>query len=90
MQYFLLHHGAVRPYIVAGFGAYNFKTESDSTDAESSSTTNFGINGGAGIVLRLGAISAYIEGRVDNVYSDAGAITADQIKVVPVTFGLVF
>ncbi|MFN0149694.1 MAG: outer membrane beta-barrel protein [bacterium] len=90
VQYFLLNSGSIRPYIVAGVGAYNFKTESDSVNVESSSTTDFGVNGGAGIILRLGAISAYIEGRVDNVYTDAGAITADQIKVVPVTFGLVF
>ena len=50
----------------------------------------FGINGGGGLVLNFGAVSAYVEGRVDNVYTEAGMIDTDQVKVVPVTFGVTF
>jgi hypothetical protein len=35
-------------------------------------------------------ISGYIEGRVDNVYTEKGVIDTDQIQLVPVTFGLTF
>jgi hypothetical protein len=40
--------------------------------------------------LKLGAISAYVEGRVDNVYTEAGMIDSNSIQVVPVTFGVTF
>jgi opacity protein-like surface antigen len=89
-QFFLMH-GSVRPYIVAGIGAYNTKTETEGINATSTSATDFGINGGAGLVVRLGhLLSAYAEGRVDNVYTKSGFIDSDQIQVVPVNFGIVF
>ena len=90
-QLYLLHSGPIRPYVVAGVGAYHV-TENSGAAGGKTSNTNFGVNGGAGVVFKLGSlVSAFIEGRVDNVYtSDQGAITKDQIQVVPVTFGLVF
>ena len=94
LQMYLIQSGPIRPYIVAGVGAYNIKTETDATallEATESSDTKFGVNGGAGLVIRLGsAVSLYAEGRVDNVYTDKGFIDTDQIQVVPVSFGLVF
>ena len=92
VQLFLLHRGPIRPYAVAGVGAYHVTTDSSGVGGNSTSITNFGVNGGAGVVFKLGSmVSGYIEGRVDNVYSkDKGAITKDQIQVVPVTFGIVF
>ena len=35
-------------------------------------------------------INGYVEGRVDNVYTEKGMINTDKIQVVPVTFGLTF
>ncbi len=94
VQFYLIHGGPVRPYIVAGVGAYNVKTETDAGgaySAQSVSNTRFGVNGGGGLVIKLGSlVSLYAEGRIDNVYSDKGLIQSNQIQVVPVTFGLVF
>ena len=94
LQMYLIHGGPIRPYIVAGVGAYNVKTETDASGAVAAqeiSDTKFGVNGGAGLVIKLGSLlSLYAEGRVDNVFTEKGAITADQIQVVPVSVGLVY
>lgn len=94
LQLFLIQSGPIRPYIVAGVGAYNIKTETDAIGAlaaTETSDTRFGVNGGGGFVIKLGnVLSLYAEGRVDNVYTDEGLIDTDQIQVVPVTFGVVF
>ena len=92
LQYSLMHTGPIRPYIVAGLGAYNMKTDVTGIPSVSgTSSTDFGINAGAGVVFKLGSmVSGYIEGRMDNVYSNKGLVNADQVQVVPVTFGLVF
>jgi opacity protein-like surface antigen len=92
VQYSFMHSGLLRPYIVAGLGAYNTKTDiSGVPNVSGSSSTDFGINAGLGAVFKLGsAVSGYIEGRIDNVYSSKGMIDADQVQVVPVTFGIVF
>lgn len=90
LQLFLIPGGPIRPYIVAGVGAYNLETEVEG--GASTSDTRFGVNGGGGLVIRLGSlVSLYAEGRVDNVFSEEGGlIDTKQIQVVPVTFGLVF
>jgi len=92
VQYSFSHSGPVRPYIVGGLGAYNTKTDvSGIPNVTNSSSTDFGINAGAGMVFRLGTmVSGYVEGRIDNVYSNKGFIDANSVQVIPVTFGLVF
>jgi len=92
LQFFLLQGGPIRPYVVAGVGAYNVKTDITGVpNASSTSDLRLGVNGGAGVVVRLGRlISAYAEGRVDNVFTERGVIDTEQIQVVPVTFGIVF
>ena len=90
LQVSVLPLGPVRPYVVAGLGAYNLKTETEGVTPTSESKTHFGINGGAGVALHLGMINGFIEGRVDNVYTEEGAIDANQVQFVPVTFGLTF
>ncbi|HXB27858.1 MAG TPA: hypothetical protein VNV25_24220 [Gemmatimonadaceae bacterium] len=76
-----LLHGPVRPYLTAGVGAFDL-----------SSKINFGIDAGAGLAVTLGRVSAFAEGRVQNVYTKNGGFIqgAKQIDVVPVTFGLAF
>ena len=85
-----LLHGPVRPYLTAGVGAFDIKAPTDSSSASTMSKINFGIDAGAGVALALGRVSAFVEGRVQNVYTkDGGFIkSAKQINVVPVTFGL--
>lgn len=80
----------IHPYITAGIGAYNVKTDLSGTTSEASKT-HFGINGGAGVALHFGAIAAYVQGRVDNVYTDTGGvIDTKSIKLIPVTAGIEF
>ena len=92
VQFALTHSGPVRPYIVGGIGAYNTKTDINGVpNVSGTSSTDFGINAGVGTVFKLGSmVSGYVEGRIDNVYSNKGMINADQVQVVPVTFGIVF
>ena len=92
VQFALTHSGPVRPYIVGGIGAYNTKTDINGVpNVSGTSSTDFGINAGVGTLFKLGSlVNGYVEGRIDNVYSNKGMINADQIQVVPVTFGIVF
>jgi hypothetical protein len=87
----LLRLGPLRPYATAGLGAFNVRDEFTAAGpTESTATTRFGIDGGAGLALRIGRLEAFIEGRVQNVYTDQGAIDARSIRAVPVTFGILF
>ncbi len=85
-----LLRGPVRPYLTAGIGAFDFRGATDSTGATSTSKINFGVDAGAGLAVALGRVSAFAEGRVQNVYTKNGGFikSAKQINVVPVTFGL--
>lgn len=84
--------GPIRPYIVGGVGAFSIEPKIESgSNTGPGAKVNFGVNGGAGLNIRLKGFSAYMEGRVDNVYnSETGAINPKTIRVVPVTFGIVF
>jgi opacity protein-like surface antigen len=85
-----LLHGPVRPYVLAGVGAFNVKTEVSGSQSLSESKTHFGIDGGAGLAVNIGRIAAFVEGRVQNVYTERGYIDTKSITTVPVTFGLQF
>ena len=82
----------MRPYIIAGVGAYNLKTDvTDIPGATSSTDTRLGVNGGGGMLVKLGRLaSLYVEGHLDNVFSEKGFVDSKQIQLVPVTFGIVF
>lgn len=82
-----LLHGPVRPYITAGVGAFDIKGLNDTSTM---SKINFGIDAGAGLAVYIGRVSAFAEGRVQNVYTKDGGFmkSAKQINVIPVTFGL--
>jgi opacity protein-like surface antigen len=83
--------GRVRPYVLAGLGTFRIKSQAETTtESGSSSSTEFGVDGGAGLRLRLLGLEAYVEGRVANVYTDRGFAEAKSVKYVPVTFGVLF
>ena len=85
--------GPVRPYIMAGLGAFNIRETADpegSSEGDTDTSTKFAINGGAGIALRFLGLDAFIEAKLQNVYTDEGAIDVKSIRIVPVTFGIVF
>jgi len=89
------HMGPISPYVTAGLAGFNIKTKfSDAVSgAEDQSDTKFAVNGGAGISLRLLGASAFIEAKLNNVYTDKKFISNKELKslqFVPVTFGFVF
>ncbi|MDZ4805383.1 MAG: outer membrane beta-barrel protein [Candidatus Eisenbacteria bacterium] len=84
--------GAFRPYVSAGVGAFRIKQDLDDPELTNEEPeVEFGINGAVGFQFRLSkSMSIFAEGRLDNVYTDKGVIDEENIKVVPVTFGIVF
>jgi len=87
----LLSLGPIRPYVTAGVGAFNLKDELETVSGTTSTTnTHFGVDGGAGLRLKLGRVEAFAEGRVQNVYTDKGVIDTKSITSIPVTFGILF
>jgi hypothetical protein len=83
--------GPVRPYVVAGVGGFNVKnTLNAPTGSVSTSSLKFGIDGGVGIAISLGRLSAFVEGRVQNIYTDSGTVRLKNIQAVPVSFGILF
>jgi opacity protein-like surface antigen len=83
--------GPVWPYLTAGVGAFNVKRTIDGiSNGSSESNTRFGIDVGAGLKLAIGRLDAFIEGRVQNVYTDEGVIESNSIRSIPVTFGILF
>ncbi len=81
--------GPVRPYFLAGLGAFSVDPAKLSTDTLTSSVS-FAINGGAGVQLRLLGVEAFVETRVSNVYTDKGIIDKKSIQMIPITFGVIF
>ena len=85
---FELLRGPVRPYILAGVGAFSVK---DVAASESFEDVNFGLDGGAGVAVKLGPISGFVEARLQNVYTkEQGLVDTKSIRSIPVTFGIVF
>ncbi len=87
-----LLHGPVRPYVILGLGGFDVRNlmTAAATGATSVSQLRFGIDGGAGLALKLGRLDAFIEGHLQNVYTQRGLIDAKSIQAVPVSFGVLF
>ena len=83
--------GPVRPYILAGVGGFNV-TNMLTANGQSTSTSqfNWGLDGGAGLAISIGRLSAFVEGRVQNVYTQKGMADLKSIQSVPVSFGIMF
>jgi len=73
-----LSTGGIRLYVINGVGAYNQRVTG------SASSTDFGINAGAGIKFALGALNTYVEARLHSVSGDP------QRQFVPIVFGVEF
>ncbi len=86
-----LLHGPVRPYLILGLGGFDVRNIVTAAASSSSvSQLKFGIDGGAGVALRIGRLDAFIEGHIQNVYTQRGLIDARSIQAVPVSFGVLF
>jgi hypothetical protein len=89
----LIRVGPVRPYLLAGLGAFNVRSSLDSlgNDTGTVSQTRFGIDGGAGVAFTLGKrLDAFVEAKIQNIYTDQGAIDTKSIRVIPITYGIMF
>lgn len=89
--------GPIRPYVLAGVGAFDVKdiinatSGATGTAATTLAALNYGIDGGAGITLKLGPIDAVVETRIQNVWTKkAGLIDTRSIQSFPVSFGILF
>ncbi len=85
--------GPVSPYAIAGVGAFNVRDLVNATSGAQTtiSNTSFGVDGGGGIELRFGRLSAFVEGRIQNVFTQSsGLIKRSSIQSLPVTFGVLF
>lgn len=69
----------IRPYVIGGVGSYNAKLEGFE------STTDLGINAGAGLKFALAGMNAFTEARVHAVDTDGG-----DYQFVPIVFGVEF
>jgi hypothetical protein len=87
---FDLLRGPVRPYVLAGVGAFRFQDEEQSgLSDDARSQLDFGLEGGAGLSIRLGPIDAFAETRLQNVYTkQKGLVDTKTIRAFPVTFGI--
>ncbi len=78
-----------QPFLLAGVGAVKFK--SDISDGASSiDATKTSLNLGGGLRFRLGPIAGFLEARFNNVPASDTEVFFRDVKIVPVTFGLVF
>jgi len=89
------HMGPVSPYITAGLAGFNIKTKlSDAIEgAEDQSDTKFAVNGGVGLSMKLFGASAFLEAKLNNIYTDKEFISGKELKslqFIPVTFGFLF
>ena len=71
------------PYLIGGGGVYNSKATG--SDAPDGSTTEFGINLGAGIDFSAGGARLFLDGRWHNVF-----LEGDNLKFLPITLGIRF
>lgn len=83
-----------RPYITAGLGA--FQLQSSPSGGSSHSDVHFGVNGGAGVQVKLGSIQGFVEGRYENLFTDKGLdpnasnSKSFAAQLIPITFGVMF
>ena len=76
--------GGVRPYLIGGIGLYRADGGGDET------STDFGLNGGAGIEFGLAGFSTFLEARFHSVFIDDEGTDVGNLNLIPITFGLRF
>jgi opacity protein-like surface antigen len=85
----------LRPYLIGGLGIYRLSSEVGHTTPEgtpldnsftpSRSETKFGLNGGAGVDLAVGALHTFVEARYHGVFTEG-----DRAGFIPITLGIRF
>jgi hypothetical protein len=79
--------GMVRPYVLGGVGFYNAKTSVTvgGVGSSSASSTDLGVQAGAGVNFQLSGFSTFVEAKFVNVFGDGSSA-----NFVPITFGIRF
>ncbi|MGI8499233.1 MAG: outer membrane protein [Gemmatimonadaceae bacterium] len=86
--------GMVKPYVIAGVGAYNLRSSVDCSGSctgigtASDNSTKFGLNGGAGVQFGLAGLSTFVEARYHHVFS--GSDGGGTVAIIPITVGIMF
>jgi hypothetical protein len=76
----------MRPYLLAGGGMYRTKATVSILGFEGSSTsTDAGVQAGAGLEFKLAGFSTFLEAKFVNVFGDG-----DSSTYIPITFGVKF
>lgn len=75
------------PYLIAGVGAYNRSSGSD-TFGYGGGATALGINGGGGLRFPLSGLSTFVEARYHVMLGNSADGTNYQF--IPITFGIAF
>jgi len=75
------------PYLIGGVGVYNSKPTGDDLTAlvGDESSTDFGVNAGAGFDFQAGSVGLFLEGRFHNIFSDGS-----DANFIPITVGVRF
>ncbi|MBL0938991.1 MAG: outer membrane beta-barrel protein [Gemmatimonadaceae bacterium] len=77
---------SVKPYVLGGVGMFNSKYKFESSVVEvNESSTDVGIQAGAGINFQLSGFSTFAEARFVNVFGDNSSS-----NWIPITFGIRF
>lgn len=80
----------VSPYLIGGLGVYNSRVSHDEDDEHDhdhadGSTTNLGVNFGAGVRMPLPGLTLFVEARLHNLFSEG-----EQTRFIPLSFGFAF
>jgi hypothetical protein len=76
----------MRPYLIAGAGAYNLQSDLTSGFSDNNSSTKLGLNGGIGVAFPLSGFNTFAEARIHHIFTDDNFSTT----FIPVTFGISF
>jgi len=90
-QFNILTAGPITPYLIVGVGMSNLETTLDEEGGGTTTrnSTQVTVDGGAGVLVKVGPIKAFVEGRLANVVNDGEVIDFESVQTVPVTLGIV-
>ncbi|MCU0646426.1 MAG: hypothetical protein MUF00_00405 [Gemmatimonadaceae bacterium] len=92
VRYELAKGSSVRPYVIGGAGAFNVRqTFADLRSGNSVDKVRFALDGGAGFTFAFAGADAFVEARISNLFgADGVARELSSLRVVPISFGVVF
>jgi hypothetical protein len=86
----------VRPYLIGGVGYYRLRTRVEARLAgqterfDSGPSNEFGVNGGVGLDVPLGALTVFGEARYHRLFTDDATSTSPATTLLPLRVGIRF